>query len=539
MKKTIALLLAIMLVFCLAACGQKGEAAESDASRQLDDGKAEGTQTEGDPAAGNPVSRDSGKNYRDRNGLEINYIYDDSDTASGSFIRVSGLKNKDIENAINSEIYTEFLKFVNWSEAPEYEGINEALKDYDFNDPAYAYVDCYANMNSENILSVQINAVRNFYKGEYENYLSVSSIKCLNYDLNTGRHIKLSDVIIDGCGLEEIESRLSEYIRNYEATDWLSSYEGKYIEFTDPAPKLSDDTQFILNDYSNQVTIICDETTPWARSEYSYSMLGIDLDGISAIDGRFNADMDIYDAPSFDRMLLDRSYEISYDGEYASADDYLGCPGLTYDSYNNVSDKYPAAQTAFVCKSENQLNADNAILAGEYMRARNESDSPELVNGYISHQVSASRYGNYTNMALENYMNVYDHNGNGLYSKETGEYYCFRGNSSEPLALSDLFVPGSDVMEIIKNGMIVNCEWEESYNQYGVDLDVLASYVDEMLTYLSGFAVHSGNLSLYYSESPAVFAQDYTDEDNLWIFTSIVYSVPYEYLGIDNLTIFE
>lgn len=104
-------------------------------------------------------------------------------------IRISGLKNKEIENKINNEIAQteeEFVNLLSNFEAGEHKYINE-----------------YVVANFSNILSISMEA------SSYSSFDSIEKEKYLNYDLTTGNKIELKDLFLPNA---DIDGYAREYI---------------------------------------------------------------------------------------------------------------------------------------------------------------------------------------------------------------------------------------------------------------------------------------------------------------------------------------
>ena len=102
---------------------------------------------------------------------------------NGNYIKISGLKNKTIEDSINNKIKETSMNLVVKEATPKDE---------------YGYkIDCICNSNFSNVLSIT------FYNSYYK-YNDKSYITSLNFNLTTGEEIKFSDLFTNTASLKHI-----------------------------------------------------------------------------------------------------------------------------------------------------------------------------------------------------------------------------------------------------------------------------------------------------------------------------------------------
>ena len=97
-------------------------------------------------------------------------------------IRISGLKNKEIENKINNEIAQTEEEFVNLLS--------------NFETDKHRYINEYVAANFSNILSISMEA------SSYGSSDSIEKKKYLNYDLTTGNKIELKDLFLPNADID-------------------------------------------------------------------------------------------------------------------------------------------------------------------------------------------------------------------------------------------------------------------------------------------------------------------------------------------------
>lgn len=114
-------------------------------------------------------------------------------------IRISGLKNKEIENRINEDI------------AREEENLKQIVLNSEMGEYDSRYLTEYENANFSNVLSLS------FYGSKYgsNSRNEVNESRFLNYDLTTGNRLELEDLFVPGADIDL-------YVRNGIYTDLLS-----------------------------------------------------------------------------------------------------------------------------------------------------------------------------------------------------------------------------------------------------------------------------------------------------------------------------
>ena len=140
-----------------------------------------------------------------QNDLEIIETVNNGTNVLGysSSVRVSGLKNKEIENSINNELATAEQSVRNIFEQEREDG-------------DIVSVNMYVSGNFSNVLSVEIyGSVYNEIKKD-----SKEEVMCLNYDLTTGNKIELVDVFVPNT---DIDLLVQNYIYKDQLHDAFSN----------------------------------------------------------------------------------------------------------------------------------------------------------------------------------------------------------------------------------------------------------------------------------------------------------------------------
>lgn len=121
-----------------------------------------------------------------QNDLEIIETQMQEDGLEYVSIRISGLKNKEIENKINEDI------------AREEASLKENVLSNEMGEYDSRYLSEYVNANFSNVLSLALYGSK--YGSNSRNQLNES--KYLNYDLTTGNRLKLEDLFVPGADID-------------------------------------------------------------------------------------------------------------------------------------------------------------------------------------------------------------------------------------------------------------------------------------------------------------------------------------------------
>lgn len=121
-----------------------------------------------------------------QNDLEIIETQMQEDGLEYVSIRISGLKNKEIENKINEDI------------AREEASLKENVLSNEMGEYDSRYLNEYVNANFSNVLSLALYGSK--YGSNSRNQLNES--RYLNYDLTTGNRLKLEDLFVPGADID-------------------------------------------------------------------------------------------------------------------------------------------------------------------------------------------------------------------------------------------------------------------------------------------------------------------------------------------------
>ena len=276
--------------------------------------------------------------FYDENDLSIEKLYLD-DEEYFSYIKISGLKDKNIENEINEKLYNM---------------INSFSKE------EYSYAYSVVTLNAFNIFSAYSQAHKD---GEHQ-------YKIINIDLTTGNEIKLDDIIND----KNITRPISKAY--YNTVAFMLGAEKKYdsryldeyrwcIEHGEECSfsKTIDEVNEIIKKYDEYLSNLEEESLVYARNydkntPFYITSAGIVVPGITAHDIKSNNEMYIFtkdnprlfnfyykyktDESIYDgtyqgkkNIMLSEFHQYMYDNPYSKIiDDYAI---VHFESYNNES----------------------------------------------------------------------------------------------------------------------------------------------------------------------------------------------------------
>lgn len=556
-KKALAFVLAFAMVLGLAACGSGSAAAPKKTIKKAETVREITT----DWAEGKAVSKaDSGYSIVENNIRTVS-LEASGEIDSYNCLAISGLKDKTVEDKINAEIKAVYDELNIWDidHLPPSYGIAVIKDNYDFDHPNYTSAYCTSGYNNADIFSVRITAYASFFpkddSDDYNNYIYMTKSESMNYDLNTGKKIKLSDTVIDGLGLDYFNNKIKEALKKSEALEEESyswGYDDIWFKQVGEFTGLTEDQQFWINDYDGSIELIFDYRQPWVRSSSNDSVqfFTVDIAGVSALGQRFNNGTSIFEDETEVKKLIDNDDFDPYDRveEYqgSGAETIKGTPINIYHEYSYYK-SMPEEQIAY-------LKGDQAVT-DEYIKNitsvyNNYTQGyKKQISGSVDISGYASKISKYTMVSNNIYASLYDNRDwQNLYSRESINYYIFEGDSTTPLAFEDLFKEGVDVRTAIIDAQAALFNTAGYYNEpdvvakrEAVSEETLRSFLSAL--YDAGFSASLSTNSFYlrYDEDDVrVLISEYMPEfeSNIWAVTSGITTIPYRNIGCDKLAIF-
>ncbi len=431
-------------------------------------------------------------------------------------LSIKGLSNQKVQESVNNtleEIYGNMLE----GDLPPYRGIRQKIGEnsiindsnltasmsYNYNNVASILIygnRTYKNQNSNDNMSNNPDTPDNT-----DSLINVGMMDAYNVDLNTGERILLKDVFADDVDYRTIlNDYISKMLMKSNATEEEQEYftmDGN-LKLVSPFKGISDNQKFFL--YQGGLGIIIDYNNPEFDMNLYPSTISIsfeELDHVVAITERFyDVDSTLYESDSppvyeFLQAWGGNDFREQSNENEGNVNIYRTL------SYNKGIPK-PALE-----KAKELYVIDENKLEELQQLTDPTSESWNSLEQYVWTNVT----GEYSTVTRN--ISIYY---NGQW-KSQNENYCYDAAGNE-IALADLFVSGVDYKSIIMNGLEKTLsEWPTFLNQTGDQL------YNELQFSLGLSEINFTTIPVEFdkfSESP------------------INFSVTYEEIGCDNLTIF-
>lgn len=247
----------------------------------------------------------------------------------GSYVQISGLRDKDVEAAVNEKIKNLYME--NLERIPPYRGIMAKLgknPEIYVNEFSFPTMSLYETMSCNNILSIVLNVNRQYVDTtETEgngNILYLSYMETLNIDLNTGEEVPIEALFCDDIdGL----AYMSDYTKNEISS---GNYDSEEFNYFDASLRLMGQFDGIKPTQKyylahNGIFLIFDYAVPELSDGFFVQSILIPYTDEMAVTERFfEADKNIYESNEEPvKMLMIGSYtdEIPLDDYYNNIQD--------------------------------------------------------------------------------------------------------------------------------------------------------------------------------------------------------------------------
>ncbi len=564
-NKAVALMLACCLLLGLAACGAQGQApAASGSDAQTapgteapSDGESDGETSGTAPvpaidrgtldeslyAKGQAVPKADDKTYYVLNPIKIDTVEVGGSGFNGSYVRISGLKDKAVQKSINQTIKDTFDELSDPDYIPPYVGSAMVMRKVDPDEMStWVYTECYGSVG--NILSVTIRGSKDVYDEETEHYYWYEDVRTFNVDLATGLQVRLTDLFSDDQDVYAIlDDAVREGIRAANTDDATWAWGSDSLIMTSPFTGVKADQKYSYNADYNNVTLVFDYETPEFYCTTNAQYVTVSLDGRSAVNSRFAA-KDLYEDDSGQtgyRLVVNSFDEMDYQNDYEDLDLYSSTRVSTTKS-SSWYDGMPAGQIEYAkfpySEMQPQVDAFRRIW-----EATCDDYGEDNLYGSLSFSSYCSRYGDYTN--VDRYC------GSTIWTTTDWQYlydagydrgFVFKGESSTPLALKDLFRPGTDWKSLLIDAFAAGAE--EVYPDVDVDKDVLRAAGIEDLLDKATFTLISDAICFDYEDVYLPTLHDVAENqwvvpDDAFYNTSYLCRAAFDDIGAQNLTLFE
>lgn len=606
MKKHIAVFLESLMIFSLCACSLKADVPHPPAYLPVREPvatygyeKTAAPKGQGQPytaggsgfqTKGEPVPHASGKYSVRVNNLKIStfFIHDGMiegggpidftpavSSFSGSFVRISGLKDKSLEEDINRRIYEKYAALASDSSMPPYVGAKLKEKELQNWDLSYQY--CYVDvgLNAENMLSLCFTSYRSFVNRSKTAYFNIYAMDGMNLDLRTGNEISITELFADDVdGLAWLDQQMEDYIAKHDSYDDRTSFTmGWYdtgLSLAMPFSGIAEDQKYYINGFSGQLNLIFDYNTPWVYCDYMARSLSFDIVPVAAYSGRFPSAESIFEDETADYLLLSRYYDrTDMVTENRNEDLNVGSSGLK--DYVHVSSSYLKDMT-----KEQIAHVSTGLDTVERYTDLYYSKKEELkalYNGYVSSHLSISDYcsriGDFVNVrgTVQLYFTRTVYPNDILYEETVQRNLVFRGSSGIPESFESIFRAGVDPKERLYRAF--KAYWQRVldgtsvdspsamvryldasyFRSLDLDEEALDSFFKEASQSADSFSVQSNYLEIFYGNALRDISLKYfgntggekgekADYDVLFAVEALVSGASYRDLGADDMTIF-
>ncbi len=411
----------------------------------------------------------------------------------------SGLKSKEIEAKVNAEMTSlifELGRQMDPKTIAPFRGIktkfDEASK------LTSSYISLYTSFNANNLLSVRGYTYCNYQVSDasYDGPSWMSLCKGLTIDLNTGDHVPLEALFIDGYDYESVinYSILEQIEQNNLMDESYLAYTYLPARLTKPFDGIAHDQAYLLDNFN--LVIIIEPDDPRFDSVFEQITFSIGLENFGdnlAIGTRYyEPENNLFVDETEKRMLPiwqsnGRGQSENTEGTFEGGKWYLS----SYDQDERLDDVYKA----FVLESKEALNAlkfdgndNNAMLT-------------------LS-KISVGRFVIITKNLWLTKGSDYD---------SLTEYQVY-DTSGKQLTLSDLFVDGFDFESIIETQVRERIVQSGNFTEAEIE-----NAIEQKI-----FTLDQSNLSIQIT-----YPDFRTGSDYLQVY------IPFEAFGVRNMTIFD
>ncbi len=557
--RLLALLLAAAMLLSLAACGTQQPTPSSDAQEPVaqDEEPSGGQETLEAPvidrgtldeslyAKGNAVAHGETPNYRTVNNLKVeNYEVSDNNGGTSYYAQISGLKDKEVQRKINREIRALYEELSDPDYLPPYVGARVRVADFP-DGPRNCWVNVDVQASFNDVICVSGYMSRE-YSDEVDTYYYLSDQKALNLDLNTGLQIRIEDLFADDQDAFAIlDDAVLEAVRKTNEDDTLGWSMGMAspLQLAGRFSGIKADQKFLLNDYTNSISLVFDYETPEFFCSGSPSYLSVDLDGCGALSNRFASAENLFEDETPVYRLLERYFD-----EFSVQDTYEDLKIIDSENVSTYREEHwyeemTPEQQAYAKFSYGDITPVADAFRSVY-RATTEDNPDQTINGSVYFNSYCSRYGDFTQVEKSSSASIYSFddswNWQNYYEDSRNTAYVFKGDSSNPMKLGEVFRLGADWRTMLMEAFISNAE--KDYPYVYIDRGKLARSLNGLLDKAT-FSLSNDRMWLYYDGPRPALADvvgnpEYCTGDE-YSYTGYLDQVEYVDLGCENLTIFK
>lgn len=438
--------------------------------------------------------------------IEISYVIDnplqienidvsESDKHQRNYFQISGLVDKTVENTINHSIkslFEQMLPYATGEKLPPFRGIAAVLPmDIKINDSS---ITVRPQFNSNNVLSVVANAYGTYFS-DRNIYFSVSDT--INFDLRTGKTFSIEAFFTDDAdGLTLVNDAITEELTRSSLTSSMNGDPYSYLNLVAPFKGISANQKFYIS--NSGLNVIIDHNNPEFEIGFYNQWVNIPFfsaNGQIAITERF------YDENStiFTKEAVNKRF--LYDFKFNK--------GIDRDSFTKNGIQW------YVSKERDEDLPNKLIEEMDHLQAVQDKKVTVIAQHSPVLSVEQGFYANH----IGAYYNISGYLYIGRTNDMVGEtvnyvYY----EDGELVKLEELFVEGYDYLTFIRQAL------EKAYKENGrskainiedVKKNLMFRIEDTYISFFEKMDVSSSNQS------------------------QIIFHIPYQEFGFNNLTIFD
>lgn len=424
------------------------------------------------------------------------YTQDETETVYTSYLKITGLKDKTVEDKINTAIKAKFTDFTNYGDLknlPPFRGIKQKVKDGATVQNINVYVNSAYNANG--VFSVSFTLFLSILNPDQSVvYMNLSD--GMTFELVHGEILSLADVFTNDADISKlVNDSLSKTFTKLDHSDPFGYAYGN-LTLIKPFMGIRADQPFFVSEAG--LHVLFDYRTPDFETNFSTSVLTVPYYAFLNYIGltqRFSASTDIFEKP-----ILDRQFLMLGDAQ----DEHL-------------LEKIPIGSRDFTLRLSYPKNLDQVLidrLLVNKTKIKNELTafiSSHTVD-YLSGSLFANQIGTYTCL-FTNY-EAYGQ-AESLYGSD---FECY-DKHLVLLEIADYFKPGYDYESALRNA--IQKEVNEGYLNTDISMDELFENMT-MRIETTGFYIGSK------AYSPSAQATQYLGLAPL-----------FSEFGVENLTVFD
>ncbi|GEM_PF-6836177 len=506
-------------------------------------------------------SASASHNYEGISGNNTKTDSDSDNYSEGTYIEISGLKDKSVQQKINSRIYQVYTDMKNDTEIPSYRGIMQDIED------DMILINTRVNIlicgSFNNILSLKCmgnftygNPSKANRYGYVEDSVDYSKVETINFDLNTGKEILLKDLFADSA---DYRNYINNYIDNMtlqsEDGENVNSYYSENLSFTAPFKGITDEQKFTVD--TDGINLIFDDSTPEINLCYGYYPQEIKLEPgeDSVVETRFSdGSAGIYEDEKVSYLLREIKYDINKVEETNKSINVAEETGKNAPEESNelivecsaeYNNDMPDGVKRFIGANLFPDSIKKETINERYKQIMKNRPGRNITGSGVHSIRHGSCYGGYVSIYITDYFDFYS---NDNYLDDASVYddrvYCFGPGSAKPLELKNLFNDESDYTKVMFSAFYAQYE-ENMKHLYPEGTPAskkeLKAIWNDAYKLIEGFEVMESSIYVRYDYEALdkILNEKYGNDDTMRdTLSASLYDFNYRNLGCDNLKIF-